>query len=253
MNRLLTRLSGQVAAIDTSLLAHAIGASQEFNWIDAIYAGRGRFEALPSNVSTLHIQGPLFADEYAGFIEIMNGLDASVDTLVLHISSPGGVVSGLWDFCDAIYAQRSVRNVIAVCEHMAASAGYAIASQANGIVCDQDCTVGSIGVRAIHFDYSEAFKADGLNVTELHFGSQKIDGTPFAPLSKGARGRMQAEIDQSGEKFLEIVARGRGDSLSLDAARATEAGVFHGQSAVDAGLADEVSTVAEFIAAFSAV
>ena len=71
--------------------------------------------------------------------------DDSISEIILSIDSPGGKVAGLFDTLSAIAkTEKPIRAIIA---NMAASAAFAIASQADKIIAsNQSTTVGSIGI-----------------------------------------------------------------------------------------------------------
>lgn len=174
--------------------------------------------------------------------------DPEVCAIALHVDSPGGEVAGCFDLADRIYEMRGVKPIAALVDEYACSAAYALASAADTILAPRTAVIGSIGVITMHLDVTAALEKAGLKVTTVQFGGRKSDSYPTTPLSDGARERMQADIDTLGEMFVALVSRNRG--LEPDAVRATEAGVFLGQAAVDAGLADAVMPID---AAFRAV
>ena len=174
--------------------------------------------------------------------------DPEVRAIVLHVDSPGGEVAGCFDLADRIYALRGVKPIAALIDEHACSAAYALASAAETILAPRTAVIGSIGVITMHLDVTAALEQAGLKVTTIQYGDRKSDSYSTTPLSDAARERAQADIDTLGEMFVALVARNRG--LEPEAVRATEAGVFLGQAAVDAGLADAVMPTDE---AFRAV
>jgi ClpP class serine protease len=89
-------------------------------------------------------------------------------------------------------------------------------------------------------DVSEANKKYGLKYTTIFKGARKNDLNPHEPLATEAFAGLSDELDRLYEMFVELVARGR--RLSVDAIKATEAGIFYGENAVKAGLADKITT-----------
>jgi ClpP class serine protease len=164
--------------------------------------------------------------------------DAEIRAIVLAIDSPGGEVAGCFDLVDIIYAARLTREkpIHAVLDENAFSAAYAIASAANRVTVPRTGGVGSVGVIALHCDFSKALTAAGVTVTVLTYGARKADGVETAPLSREARRRFQADIDAMGDLFVATVARNRG--LAPAAVKATEAGTFLGQAGVRVRFAD---------------
>jgi len=176
--------------------------------------------------------------------------DPSVEGILLEVDSYGGEAFGLFDLADKIHAARATKPVYAVASQKALSAGYALVSQADRVFVPQAGEVGSVGVLCTHVDQTAADAADGYRVTHVHAGARKVDLSPHVALTPEAKARLEVEVAQVYETFVASVSRGRG--LTAEAVRATEAGTYIGQKAVDAGLADEVGDVATARAALAA-
>lgn len=173
------------------------------------------------------------------FTSAMN--DYSVRDILLEVDTPGGEVAGAFDLADGIYQARGNKPITAVASELASSAGYLIASAADEVVLPRTGMVGSIGVVAAHFDYSKQLEKRGVAVTFIYAGDHKIDGNKFQPLPPGVKADMQAQIDELYQLFVDTVSRNR--SMGADRVRGTQAGMFMGFKAVDAGLADRVNTL----------
>lgn len=166
--------------------------------------------------------------------------DPAVDGILLEVDSFGGEAAGCFDAADRIAAACQVKPVVGIANQYAMSAGYALLSQADQIFVPQSAEVGSIGVVTTHMDMTTAAEKAGVRVTHIFAGKHKADLSSFKALAPEVRDRLQADVGQIYDQFVGVVARGRGDRLSVDAAKATEALTFIGQKAVDAGLADQV-------------
>lgn len=163
-----------------------------------------------------------------------------VRAVALQIASPGGEVSGLFDLADQIYSWRGKKPVWGIVDDHAYSAAYALASVADKIAVPRTGGVGSIGVVAMHFDVSEALSNFGVNVSLIQYGDRKTDMSPFKPLGEEARERLQGDVNEIGELFVDTVARNRG--IDRGRIRSTEAGIYMGAKGVDQGLADFVQS-----------
>lgn len=172
--------------------------------------------------------------------------DDAVHTILLDIDSPGGEVSGCFDLTDMIYDANSIKPVVAFAGELAASAAYAVGSAASALYLPRTGTVGSVGVVTAHQSYEKALDKAGIEVTIIHAGDKKVDGNPYEALPDEVRAEIQASVDDTRQLFASRVAEYRG--MSLDAVMATEAGVFNGQAAVDAGFADGVMSYNEVLA-----
>lgn len=171
--------------------------------------------------------------------------DSAVQNIVLDIDSPGGEVSGLFDLCDFIYEARKQKPIEAIANDDAFSAAYALASSAGKVWCTRTSGLGSIGVIATHCDQSGYDQKEGFKVTSLFVGKHKNDLSPHEPLSEQAKGQTITELSRLYDLFVETVARNR--NLTVDAVRATEAGLFFGHQAVQQGLADGFMPLSELL------
>ncbi len=176
--------------------------------------------------------------------------DPAVQAIVFRCDSPGGAVAGCFDFVDELYAARGAKPLIACVDEMACSAAYAIASACDRIYLPRTAMVGSVGVVALHVDFSAQDEMLGEQWTYVFAGEKKIDGNPHAPLSRSARADLQGEIDQAYELFIETVARNRG--IDAAAVRGTEAAVYAGAAAVEIGFADKILPFRQALAALGA-
>jgi signal peptide peptidase SppA len=170
-----------------------------------------------------------------------------VEKIILDVDSPGGEVNGVFDLCDEICVARHQKLIEAIANNDAFSAAYAIASSAAKLWITRTSGVGSIGVIATHIDQSAFDKKEGIKITPIFAGEHKNDLTPHEPLSDAAMAAMQGEIDRLYGLFAETVSRNRG--LLAAQIRATEAAMFFGENAVNAGLADGFCTLDELLAA----
>ena len=200
-------------------------------------------------VAVIPVMGSLV--QRAGGLDAMSGLtgynrierlfrmaqaDRDVRAVLLEMDSPGGEGSGLFDLADLL--ARAEKPTWAAVNEMAYSAGYAIAAATQRIAVTRTAGTGSVGVIALHMDQSERDAKEGRRYTAIYAGARKNDFSSHEPLSTDARRALQASIDRMYALFVDHVATAR--KLSADAVRATEAGLFEGQLAVEIGFADAV-------------
>jgi signal peptide peptidase SppA len=164
--------------------------------------------------------------------------DPEVKAIIFDIDSPGGEAAGAFDLADDIYQARGSKPVYAVANETAYSAAYAIASAADKVYIPRTGSVGSIGLIAVHTDQSRFDEKIGLTYTPIFAGSRKNDFTPHEPLSAKARDAGQSMVDDVYDIFVETVARNR--NMTIADIRKTEAALYMGEGAVNAGLVDKV-------------
>ena len=175
--------------------------------------------------------------------------DPMVKAVLLEIDSSGGEAGGVFDLAQRLrqLAQTSGKPLWAIADEAALSAAYAIAAAADRLWLTRTAEVGSIGVVAVHVDESVADAKAGMTYTFLHAGRHKVDGHPHAPLPAPVAADIQSDIEQLHDQFIALVSGFR--RLTPEMVRATEARVYRGEAALQAGLADQIGTRAEAITA----
>ncbi len=262
----------KAAVIETVFRSHAAGQPvvlDDFHKpepVAAAYAAE-RFKHKPyaltdAGVAVLPITGSLI--QRAGGLQAASGLqsyqtlerqfeqaaaDPDVKGALMELDTPGGQASGVFEMAKrAKEAFASAGKPLwAYANEMALSAGYVLASVAEKVLLPQTGAVGSIGVIALHVDQSKKNAKDGYDYTAISAGGKKTLGSPHAPLSDEAKSEIQARVDALYQHFIDHVAVMRG--LDPAAVRAQEAGVFTGQAAIDAGLADSIMSFNEALGA----
>ena len=196
--------------------------------------------------SLAHRQGHIgAASGVMGYDGIAAAFEAAVAqrevrAILLDLHSPGGEVAGAFQLADRIAASRGTKPLIALADELAASAAYLIAAACDEIaLASEVAQVGSVGVVTVHVSYEEMLRNEGIRPTVITAGARKADGNPYQDLPEDVRDRIQAGVDGVLDQFVSRVATWRG--LSERAVRDTEAGLFMGRVAVDAGLADGIA------------
>jgi capsid assembly protease len=169
--------------------------------------------------------------------------DPDVKNIVLDVNSNGGLVAGCAELAQEIYAGRGVKPSLAMVDSRGYSAAYFVASAASRVVATPTGGVGSIGVLAMHVDMSSALEADGLKVTLLHKGDEKVDGNSLQPLSDRAREKIEQDIGYHYDTFVAAVARNR--DLPEGVIRGTQARCYLPHEAQHLGLIDGIKTSTE--------
>lgn len=171
-----------------------------------------------------------------------------VSAIVLDMDTPGGTYAGTPETAAVVAEAAKEKNVIAMVNTLAASAGYWIASQASEIVMSPSSDVGSIGVYRMHIDVSKAMEDAGIAVNFIHAGKFKVETNMFQALSDEARANLQAGVDESHGEFLSAVAKGRGVSVAKVRDEFGQGRVVGADRAVALGMADRVASMSDVLA-----
>lgn len=237
----------EVMAIDPPALARA--------FMPGFFGAEAPSFARVGGLGVVDVAGPLMQkagwlwDGYDAIVERFAAamMDTSVKAVVLKLDSPGGMCAGLFEAVDTMkaLAAQSKKPVLAYAGEMAASAAYALASVASEIWLPKSGIVGSVGTVITLAEQSESLAKAGIRVAVIATGTQKTDGHPAIALTDEVIARFRARADYLNAMFVGQVAASR--DMTTAKVLALEAGVFYGEAAVKAGLADHVGSYAEFL------
>ncbi len=181
----------------------------------------------------------------AAFRELVD--DPSVGAIVLDVDSPGGNVQGIDELSAEIFRARGTKPIIAVANHMAASAAYWLVTAADELVVTPSALVGSIGVYTIHEDRSAAYERQGVRQTIISAGKFKAEDADSEPLSDEARAAVQERIDEFYNMFVSAVARNRGVSIDDVRNGFGEGRIVTAKRAKALGMVDKIGTLEDTI------
>ena len=211
-----------------------------------------------SGVAVVRVRGALFRESsyvsrwalersYVGIRSlIQEALDRTdVSSIVLDVDSPGGEAFGLAELSDFIYAARAEKRIEAVVRAVGASAAYFIASSASAVYLAREAMMGSIGTIMVVTDWSEWDAKQGIK--EIHIVSTQSPRKDPDPTTDAGLAQLQEEVDAMADVFVGSVARNRGVTAEIVLSRFGQGGVFIGEAAVAAGLADGVATLDEVV------
>lgn len=173
--------------------------------------------------------------------------DSDVKMILFDCHSGGGEVSGCFELCADIFASRAVKPSVAVVDSASYSACYAIASSASKIVVTPSGGVGSIGVVAMHLDYSKYLSEVGIKVSFIFSGDHKVDGNMYEELPEPVRKSIQSRVDATRKEFVSLVATNRG--LDTQVVFDTQAKCYSASEALDMGLIDAIKPPLEAVQA----
>ena len=169
--------------------------------------------------------------------------DPRVKGILIPVDSPGGGVSGLIEAATALRAAHRRKPVVAAVDPLAASAAFWLAAQASEIVITPSGRTGSLGVFALHLDFSEQLKQVGVKPTFIASTPEKVELSGAVKLSDPARAAAQREVDLIYAAFLADVARGRGQTVARVRRDFGRGRLLNAQDAVAVGLVDRIGTI----------
>lgn len=184
-------------------------------------------------------------EEVAGdrFVRIIQKVrnDDAVKAVVLRVNSPGGSVLA----SEKIKAQIDSIDVpvIASFGDYAASGGYWISAGCDYIYANKTTLTGSIGVFSLVPDFKKTLNDKlHVNVTPVNSNKHADMYSMMRPLDNAEVTYMQATVEQIYDRFLDIVADGRGMRKSTVDSIA-QGRVWTGSQALELGLVDAIGTI----------
>jgi signal peptide peptidase SppA len=215
---------------------------------------------IEDGIATIPISGPIGMglgkmEKGAGAVDvgdITNDLEEAefseeVRGIILHIDSPGGMVSGTPELADRIAAVE--KPIYAFSNSLIASAAYWLAASTDGIFATKSADIGSIGVYIPWADYTELYKKAGVKIKLFASGKYKGMGFPGTSLSKAQEELIQGRVVEIAGMFYAHVQANRSDVQDEDMQGQT----FKAPQAAARGLIDEVVRGKQDLVDFMAV
>lgn len=166
--------------------------------------------------------------------------DPNIKAIVLRIDSPGGSAFASDNIRDSLYGKGNQRVPIVVSMgSYAASGGYWIAAEADKIVAMPSTITGSIGVYSMIPIFEKTLakigvNSDGVGTTDIS-GIMQLD----RPMSKQAQVILQSSVDHIYDRFINLVAYGRGKSPEATH-KIAQGRIWTGEQALEHGLVDQL-------------
>lgn len=166
--------------------------------------------------------------------------DDAVKAVILRVNSPGGsVVASDEIYRDVLDLRRAGKPVVASMGEVAASGGYFISAGADRVVANPSTLTGSIGVILVLLNLEGATGKLGIEPVVFISGRLKDIGSPFRDMTEEERQILQRLLDESYERFVEVVAEGRHMS-ELEVRELADGRPVSGYQAFRSGLVDRL-------------
>lgn len=202
-------------------------------------------------IAVIHVDGSLSyrSDLFTAWfgMDTYNSIEESLDKcasdervkgILIDINSPGGEVSGCADLANKIFSLRGKKEfgIVARTGGLMCSAAYWLGSSCDKVFTAENGTLGSIGVLC-------AYNKSGKNLDVIV--SDLSPNKAATPDSENGLALVKKELNDLAEVFINAVAKNRDTTFEDVLENYGKGGVFIGQKAVDAGLADGVASLEE--------
>ncbi|MCB9777494.1 MAG: signal peptide peptidase SppA [Alphaproteobacteria bacterium] len=163
--------------------------------------------------------------------------DDQIAATVLFINSPGGSALASDLIAHAVERLAARKPVVAVMANVAASGGYYVAAPCQEILASPGTITGSIGVVGGKVSFGQAVGRLGVHHEDISTADSALMLSPWRAFTDAERVRFRTMLTRTYDRFIAVVAKGRG--LSATAVEPHAQGrVWTGRQALDRGLVD---------------
>lgn len=141
--------------------------------------------------------------------------DATVKSVVFRLNTGGGSSLASESIWREVSLTAVVKPVVVSMGDYCASGGYYVACPATTVVANTLTLTGSIGVYGLLFDASKMLNNIGVSTDLVKTNAYADIGTVTRPLSSFEHLAIQKEVDNTYQKFISHVAKGRNLSISF--------------------------------------
>ncbi|MCM3471877.1 signal peptide peptidase SppA [Brevibacillus borstelensis] len=216
----------------------------EYAWDEHVVSGSGT-----AKIVQLYVNGTITSERSTASVTPMADLlteqirrieeDEQVKAVVLRIESPGGEVVATDELHRRLLQLKELRQIPLVVSmgSTAASGGYYLATAGDAIFANPNTLTGSLGVIFTLTNYSNAIHKLGIQEYAIKSGRFKDIGSPARPLTEPERQIFQTLVNQSYDRFVDVIVKGR--SLPRERVlQIADGRIYSGEQAKRLGLVD---------------
>ncbi len=190
---------------------------------------------------------PGFASDVIARAILDAGENERVKAIVFRVDSPGGsptAADQIWNAIERVQADG--KPVVVSMGSLAASGGYYVSAGADYIIANQATITGSIGIFGGKFAVEGGFNKLGITFDTVTVGGEFSDAYGADTFSEAQEVEVKASLKRGYDRFLNIVADGRGKTYD-EVHEIARGRVWSGKDALDRGLVDEIGTFTDAI------
>jgi len=173
--------------------------------------------------------------------------DDAVRAVIFEVNSPGGSMTA----SDILHrhitkTKDKGKKIVVLMQNTATSGAYYVSAPADYIMAHPTTITGSIGVLISSLNMEGLFQKIGLKDVTIKSGDKKDLLSPFRTMTEEERALLQDIVDEMYERFLEIVAQGRGMDINK-VRKLADGRVYTAKAAQEAGLIDGIGYMEDAI------
>ena len=169
--------------------------------------------------------------------------DKQIQAIILRIDSPGGAVGPTQEIYEEIQRIDKKKPIYSSFGSIAASGGYYLGAATRKIWANPGTLTGSIGVIMEFMDLSKLYEFAKVNPQTVKAGRYKDAGNPGRSLTPEEKDMMDTLIAGVHKQFKDDILKRRADKIKGNLDELAQGQIFSGQSALAAGLVDEMGSL----------
>ena len=194
--------------------------------------------------------GPAFASDMVANAILEAGHDEDVAAIVFRVDSPGGSPTAsdqIWNAIETVQRETE-KPVIVSMGSVAASGGYYVSTGADWIMASRSTITGSIGIFGGKLAVADGLREIGVNAETVGVGGPFAGAlSTLSGFTDEQREMLHAWLERGYDRFISLVAEGRGMSVS-EVDEIARGRVWSGEDALRIGLVDEIGGLIDAVA-----
>ena len=163
----------------------------------------------------------------------------AIQAVVLLVNSPGGSAQASEGILREVELLTREKPVVAFFSSVAASGGYYLSSMVGEIIALPGTITGSIGVVGGKIVVKEAAAKLGIHLEDISVSDDHNMFSLVTPFTEDQRNRFQGFLQQTYDRFLQVVSGGRGIPTK-SVHKIAQGRVYTGEQALENGLVDRL-------------
>lgn len=217
---------------------------------------------LVDNVAVISVNGPTIS--HSSFFSQIFGIasyddiqerfnqvaeEASIDTVLMELDTPGGNAGGVPEMSDYISAYNdNIHPVIAYNSGNMFSAAMWYGTAGSSVMSGKYTRVGSVGVITQTQEVTKMLEEIGVSVEVFRSAPFKALGGPYEKMTDKSRGVIQEMVDETHQDFVSALSNNRNLSPEKVVTEIATGKTFRAQKGVELGLVDAIMPLEEVVA-----
>lgn len=181
--------------------------------------------------------------------KLLEVAEDNTKVIILNIDSNGGIAKGVADLSEFISTySNNVKEIVTFTSGDMCSAAYWYGSSASKVVSANNADIGSIGVIAVHTEYSKMLEKNGITATVFRSAPFKALGQKEEPISEKFKTHINQLLEKMHASFVNGIALNRGIDSKFVSEKIASGKTFDPAEALELKMIDSIMSFEQLIA-----